>query len=184
VNWWYLYTNCCDYGSGTIAVNCRYHVAYWWYAKREIIIRLGRRLCYKGFKVRYYTVSNLVIELVEAQEDRNLRRLEKSLEKVDLLILDELSYLSFTRPQAELLFQVLSERNERGGVIITTNLEFSRWMEIFPDAMLTAALIDRLTHNAHILNMNGQSYRLKERMRKTKLNPENHESNNIGGENE
>lgn len=68
-------------------------------------------------------------------------------------------------------------------MIITTNLEFSRWTEFFPDAMLTAALIDRVTHNAHILNMNGQSYRLKERMRKTKPNLENHKSNNIEGEN-
>src|SRR5690606_19996539 len=82
-----------------------------------------------------------------------------------LLILDELSYLSFTRNQAELLFHVLSERNERGSVIITTNLEFSRWTEIFPDTMLTAALVDRLTHRAHILDMNVPSYRLEQRLK-------------------
>ena len=92
--------------------------------------------------------------------------INKSIAKLDLLILDELSYLSFTRNQAELLFHVLSERNERGSVIITTNLEFSRWTEIFPDTMLTAALVDRLTHRAHILDMNGPSYRLEQRLKK------------------
>jgi DNA replication protein DnaC len=86
--------------------------------------------------------------------------------KIDLLILDELSYLTFTKPQAELLFHQLSVRNERGSVAITTNLEFSRWGEFFPDSMLTAALVDRLTHHAHILNMNGTSFRLKQRMPK------------------
>ena len=96
---------------------------------------------------------------------KNLLKLQKSIAKLDLLILDELSYLSFTRNQAELLFHVLSERNERGSVIITTNLEFSRWTEIFPDTMLTAALVDRLTHRAHILDMNVPSYRLEQRLK-------------------
>ena len=75
--------------------------------------------------------------------------------------------MSFTRHQAELTFQVVSERNERGSIIITTNLEFSRWSEMFPDSMLAAALVDRLTHSAHILNMNGQSYRLRQRLTKS-----------------
>nr|WP_278280533.1 ATP-binding protein [Thermosyntropha lipolytica] len=81
-------------------------------------------------------------------------------------MLDELLYLSFNRAQAELLFHVLSELNERGSVIITTNLEFSRWTEISPDTMLTAALIDRLTHRAYILDMNRTSYRLEQRLKK------------------
>jgi len=149
--------------------------------KTHLAIGLGRRLCSQGFKVRYDTAGSLATELVEAQEDRTLRQLEKTLLKVDLLILDELSYVSFTRSQGELLFQVLSERNERGSVIITTNLEFSRWTEMFPDAMMTAALIDRLTHNAHILNMNGESYRLKERMGKKGFIMENSNSE-TGGE--
>ncbi len=80
--------------------------------------------------------------------------------------MDELSYLTFSKSQSELLFHLLSIRNERGSVIITTNLEFSRWGELFPDSMLTAALIDRLTHHAHILNMNGESYRFKQRLSK------------------
>ena len=148
--------------------------------KTHLAIGLGRRLVSQGFNVRYYTAARLASELVEAEQERNLTRLVKSLEKLDLLILDELSYLSFTRHQAELMFQVVSERNERGSIIITTNLEFSRWSEMFPDSMLTAALVDRLTHSAHILNMNGQSYRLRQRLRKSGL-----ESNsNAGGGND
>jgi len=108
----------------------------------------------------------LVTELVEARDDHRLSRLEQKLEKVDLLIVDELSYLTFSKSQSELLFHVLSIRNERGSVIITTNLEFSRWGELFPNSMLTAALIDRLTHHAHILNMNAESYRFKQRLSK------------------
>lgn len=128
--------------------------------KTHLAIGLGRRLCRVGLKVRFYTAAQLVEELSEAQERRNLSRLQVQLFKLDVLILDELSYLTFSKTHAELLFHVLSGRNERGSVIITTNLEFSRWDELFPDTMLTAALIDRLTHRGHILNMNGDSYRL------------------------
>ena len=152
--------------------------------KTHLAIGLGRRLCNQGFKVRYVTASSLATELVEAQEDRTLRQLEKILLKVDLLILDELSYVSFTRAQAELLFQVLSERNERGSVIITTNLEFSRWTEMFPDTMMTAALVDRLTHHAHILNMNGESYRLKDKIKKKGSILENTDSKTGGEKNQ
>lgn len=132
--------------------------------KTHLAIGLGRRLCKEGFSVRFYTAANLVTELSEAQEFHRLTRLEQALSKVDLLIVDELSYLTFSKPHAELLFHILSNRNERGSVIITTNLEFSRWSELFPNEMLTAALIDRLTHRAHILNMNAESYRLKQRL--------------------
>jgi DNA replication protein DnaC len=104
----------------------------------------------------------LATELVEARENHTLARLQRQLAKTDLLILDDLSYLSFSKQQSELLFQVISERTERASLIISTNLEFSRWVEFFGDPMLTAALVDRVTHRAHILNMNGDSYRLKE----------------------
>jgi DNA replication protein DnaC len=131
--------------------------------KTHLMIGLGIRLCKQKYRVRFYTAASLATELAEAQADQRLTRFEQSLEKIDLLILDELSYLTFTKPQAELLFHQLSVRNERGSVAITTNLEFSRWGEFFPDSMLTAALVDRLTHHAHILNMNGTSFRLKQR---------------------
>jgi DNA replication protein DnaC len=136
--------------------------------KTMLAIGLGIRLCQLKYRVRYYTAANLANDLSEAQANHRLSRFEQSLEKVDLLILDELSYLTFTKPQAELLFHQLSVRNERRSVIITTNLEFSRWEEFFPDTMLTAALIDRLTHHAHILAMNGTSFRLKQRLQKAK----------------
>jgi len=132
--------------------------------KTHLAIGLGRRLCKEGFSVRFYTAANLVTELSEAQEFHRLTKVEKNLSKVDLLIVDELSYLTFSKAHAELLFHVLSNRNERGSVIITTNLEFSRWGELFPNEMLTAALIDRLTHHAYILDMNSESYRLKQRL--------------------
>jgi len=134
--------------------------------KTHLAIGLGIRLCKQKYKVLFYTAVNLVTELVEARDDHRLSRLEQKLEKVDLLIVDELSYLTFSKSQSELLFHVLSIRNERGSVIITTNLEFSRWGELFPNSMLTAALIDRLTHHAHILNMNAESYRFKQRLNK------------------
>ncbi|AQS58057.1 IS21-like element helper ATPase IstB [Desulforamulus ferrireducens] len=132
--------------------------------KTHLAIGLGRRLCKQGLSVRFYTAANLVTELSEAQEFHRLTKLEKALSKVDLLIVDELSYLTFSKAHAELLFHVLSNRNERGSVLITTNLEFSRWGELFPNEMLTAALIDRLTHHAYILDMNAESYRLKQRI--------------------
>ena len=142
--------------------------------KTHLAIGLGRRLCREGFKVRFYTAAGLVEELSEARENRRLSRLHAQLLKLDVLILDELSYLTFSKAQAELLFHVLSDRNERGSVIITTNLEFSRWNELFPDTMFTGALVDRLTHHGHILNMNGDSYRLASRLQEEKdktINP-------------
>lgn len=141
--------------------------------KTHLCIGLGRRLCRQGHQVRFYTAANLVTELTEAQNDGRLSRVHRALSRVNLLIVDELSYMTFTRSTAELLFHVLADRNERGSVIISTNLEFSRWGEFFPDEMLAAALVDRLTHNAHILNMNAQSYRLQQRLKKADVAVEN-----------
>lgn len=140
--------------------------------KTHLSIGLGRRLCRQGYKVRFYTAANLVTELSEAQQDLKLTRLQRLLRKLDLLIVDEMSYLTFSKPHAELLFHVLSDRNERGSVMLTTNLEFSRWGEMLPNEMLTAALIDRLTHRSHILNMNAASYRLKQSVKKVKKEDE------------
>jgi len=130
--------------------------------KTHLSIALGILACNDGYRVRFYSAPALANELVEAQENHSLSRVQRQLSKVDLLILDDLSYLSFSRQQSELLFQVISERAERASLIISTNLEFSKWVQFFGDPMLTAALVDRVTHRAHILNMNGESYRLKE----------------------
>lgn len=138
--------------------------------KTHLSIALGILACNDGFRVRFYSAPALANELVEAQENHSLSRLQRQLCKVDLLILDDLSYLSFSRQQSELLFQVISERSERASLIISTNLEFSKWVQFFGEPMLTAALVDRVTHRAHILNMNGESYRLKEgRARQVKV---------------
>jgi DNA replication protein DnaC len=124
--------------------------------------RATTQLAHEGFRVRFYSAPVLAGELVEAQESHSLIRLQKQLSKIDLLILDDLSYLSFSKRQSELLFQVISDRSELASLIISTNLEFSKWVDFFGDPMLTAALVDRVTHRAHILNMNGDSYRLRE----------------------
>lgn len=121
------------------------------------------KACIHGYSVRFFSAAGLVTRLSEAQSERRLVRQLKELARVNLLIVDELSYVSFPRHGAELLFQVVSERSERGSVIINTNLDFSRWEEIFGDHMLAAALVDRITFKSHILNMNADSYRLKQR---------------------
>jgi DNA replication protein DnaC len=128
-------------------------------AKYEPIMRHATE---DGMGYEDFLCELLANEVAEAQEYHRLSKIEKQLAKIDLLILDELPYLSFNKHHSELLFQVLSERSERASVMITTNLEFSRWVEFFQDTMLTAALVDRLTFRAHILNMNGTSYRFKQ----------------------
>lgn len=129
--------------------------------KTHLSIALGLKACHAGYNVKFYTASNLVNELSEALHMKKLSKFEKSLAKVDLLILDELSYLTFNRHQSELLFQVISERSERGSVIVTTNLEFSSWTDLFENELLVTAMIDRLTFKSHILDMNvDDSYRL------------------------
>lgn len=138
--------------------------------KTHLAIALGVRACAKGFRVKFTTASLLASELVEAQQQGRLLKLMRQISKTDLLILDELSYLTLSNQQAELVFQALGDRTERASVIITTNLEFSRWTEVFGDSMMTAALVDRLTHKSYILDMNGDSYRLRQRRREVEYN--------------
>jgi DNA replication protein DnaC len=128
--------------------------------KSHLSIALGLRACQQGFRVRFTTAATLATMLVEARESRELLKLERQLQKADLLILDEMSYLSFNRHQSELLFKVISDRAEQRSVIISSNLEFSRWTELFENPTLTVALVDRLTFRSHILNMNNPSYRM------------------------
>ena len=132
--------------------------------KTHLAIALGMKACQAGFHVKFCTAMNLVTELSEALQERRLSKVEKNLKKADLLIIDELSYLTFNRTQSELLFQVITERSERASVIITTNLEVSGWIQLFENEMMLAALVDRVTFHAHILNINTAygdvSYRL------------------------
>ena len=116
------------------------------------------------------TAAALVHELMEARDERRLRALQNQLARVDLLIVDELGYVPFTAVGAELLFEVFSRRYERGATLVTSNLPFDEWTSVFGSERLTGALLDRLTHHVHILEMNGESYRLatsKKRARKS-----------------
>ncbi len=130
--------------------------------KTHISIGLGIEACNKGYKVFFTTIASLINELKESRSEKKLYTFEKRFEKYDLIIADELGYISFDKEGSELLFTFLSLRAERKSTIITTNLSFDRWNEIFNDAVLTAALIDRLTHKSYVINMNGDSYRIKE----------------------
>lgn len=130
--------------------------------KTHMSIGLGIDACNMGYKVYFTTVASLINELKESRSDKKLYTFEKRFEKYDLIIADELGYISFDKEGSELLFTFLSLRAERKSTIITTNLSFDRWNEIFNDAVLTAALIDRLTHKSYVINMNGNSYRIKE----------------------
>jgi DNA replication protein DnaC len=136
--------------------------------KTHCAIALGLAACRQGKRVRFTTAAGLINELVEAQAQLRLSRVEASLLKLDLLVIDEVGFVPFSKVGAELLFGVLSERYERGSVLITTNLDFASWQDIFGDARLTAALLDRLTHRAHIIEFQGDSYRFKESLRRNK----------------
>ena len=130
--------------------------------KTHIATGLGLKACLQGYKVYFTTVHGLLTQLRESHAQRTLRQMELRFEKYDLVICDEFGYISFDKQGAELLFNHLSLRAGRKSTIITTNLNFDRWEEIFGDAVLTAALVDRLTQKPHLVNMNGEPYRLRE----------------------
>jgi DNA replication protein DnaC len=134
--------------------------------KSHIATALGVAACYQGKRVRFYTAAGLINELLEAQAQLRSGKLEASLARYDLIILDELGFVPFSKEGAEALFTFCSSRYERGSLAITTNLDFVRWKEIFGDEALTGALLDRLTHRCHILEMNGESYRFKESLKR------------------
>ncbi len=134
--------------------------------KTHLASALGFAACMQGRKVRFFTVKALVTHLVEMSEQRQLERTLRQLERQDLLVLDELGYVPFTKTGSELLFEVISRAYERLSVVVTTNLPFESWVEIFGSERLTGALLDRLTHRVHILEANGSSYRLRESKRR------------------
>ena len=130
--------------------------------KTHVALGLGLAACQKGLKVRFITAASLVHELIEAVDERRLQRFQKQLTSQNLLIIDELGFVPLSKTGAELLFEVISQCYERGSIIITSNLPFDEWTEIFGSGRLTGALLDRLTHHVHILEMNGDSFRLKQ----------------------
>jgi DNA replication protein DnaC len=155
--WVEEHTNCCLIGNaGT--------------GKTHLAIALGLAMCRLGRRVRFVTAAGLVTQLEEAQQQHRLERVLSQLDRFDLLVIDELGYLSFSRTGAELLFQVFADRYERRSVLVTSNLAFGEWGSVFQGDRMTAALLDRLTHRCEIFEMNGESYRFRESMtsKKTK----------------
>jgi DNA replication protein DnaC len=134
--------------------------------KSHLATALGLEACRQGIRTRFVTGAGLVNELIEARNERAVSRIIQKMSRFGLLILDELGYVPFSREGSQLLFQLLAERYERASVIITTNLGFADWTQLFGDPTLTAALLDRLTHKAHIVMCDWESYRLKESLKK------------------
>jgi DNA replication protein DnaC len=136
--------------------------------KTHVATALGHAACAQGKHVRFHTVTQLVTQLLEARDNRQLERLHKRLARYHLLILDEFGYVPFSKNGAELLFEVLSRAYERQSIILTTNLPFENWTEVLGNERLTGALLDRLTHRVHIIEANGESYRLKSAKKRTR----------------
>ena len=134
--------------------------------KTHLATSLGIEACGRGKRVRFWRATELITQLMEAREDRVLGRMKKQLAKLDLLVLDELGYVPASKLGAELLFDVISVAYERTSLIVTTNLPFERWVEVLGCERLTGAALDRLTHRCHIIECNGESYRLKDAKRR------------------
>ena len=129
--------------------------------KTHVALGLGLAACQRGMSVGFTTAASLVHELMEARDERRLLNLQRQFSRLNLLIIDEQGFVPLSPTGAELLFEVFSQRYERGTILVTTNLPFDEWTAVFGSERLTGALLDRLTHHVHILEMNGDSYRLK-----------------------
>ena len=135
---------------------------FFYKGKTHVAVGLGLKACLEGYKVWFTTVPLLVNRMKECRSQQTLRAFQNRFEKYDLVIADEMGYISFDKEGSELLFTDLSLRAGSKSTTITTNLSFERWGEIFQDPVMTAAMIDRLTHQSYLVNMNGNSYRMKE----------------------
>ena len=140
--------------------------------KTHACLALGLAACQRGLSVAFTTAAGLVHQLMEARDEKRLLRLQAQLSAVKLLIVDELGYVPLSQTGAELLFEVFSQRHERGSTIVTSNLPFDEWTGVFGNQRLTGALLDRLTHHVHILEMNGESYRLKQSRARRRKQPQ------------
>jgi DNA replication protein DnaC len=133
--------------------------------KSHIAIGLGIKACNAGYKTFFTTTTALINRLKESRSNKTLQVLERQFMNYDLIVLDEVGYISFDKEGSELLFSHLSLRAERKSTIITTNLKFNKWHEIFKDPLMTTAMVDRLTHRSFIIDMDGDSYRLYETLK-------------------
>ena len=130
--------------------------------KTALAVACGTAACAEGMRVSFASVPNLVTEIKEAMSLNELTRYKRNFERYDLVILDDLGYCSFSKECGEVLFNLLSNRNQKGSMVITTNLTFDRWNEVFNDEVLTGAVVDRIGHRAHVVNMTGDSFRVIE----------------------
>ena len=130
--------------------------------KTHLACAMAFAACAQGRKVRFHTVTGLVTELMECREEKRLQRLRKQIQRLNLLVLDELGYVPFSKSGAQLLFEVVGRAYEQQSLMVTTNLPFEQWTEVFGSERLTGALLDRLTHRCHIIKANGESYRLRQ----------------------
>ena len=136
--------------------------------KTHLATALGLSACAQGKRVRFWGATALVTHLLEMREQHELKRFFTQVEKHDLIILDELGYVPFSKAGAELLFDIVSRAYERLSLIVTTNLPFEQWTEVMGSERLTGAMLDRLTHRVHIIEANGESYRLKDARKRRK----------------
>lgn len=136
--------------------------------KTHLATALAFSACQQGRKVRFYSATGMVTTLLERREERQLERFNRQLERLELIVLDELGYIPFSKAGAELLFEIISRAYERTSLILTSNLPFENWTEVLGSQRLTGALLDRLTHRIHIIEANGDSYRLKESKRRAR----------------
>ena len=136
--------------------------------KTHLAIALGTLACEKGIPVKFFTASELVVRLSEAFKSGNLEKMMKSILKAELLIIDEWGYVPIDKQGAQLLFRIISDSYERRSLIITTNLEFSRWGALFTDDQMAAAMIDRLAHHGYLVLFEGESYRMKNALMRQK----------------
>lgn len=144
--------------------------------KTHLAIAAGVVACQKGYKTRFYTVTELVLKLSDARKNGTLERLRNELNNLDLLILDEWGYVPVDRDGSQLLFRVISDSYESKSLILTTNIEFSKWGGIFTDDQMAAAMIDRLVHHGHLILFEGKSYRMEHAlMRQTAKQPKDKE---------
>lgn len=131
--------------------------------KSHCLVALGIAACTRGFKVRFTTAAELLMTLIDAKRSGLLERKFRLLDRIDLLLIDELGYIPFEREQTDLLFNVISRRYERASIALTTNLAFEQWTQVFPDAMTATAVVDRLIHHGTVLQFAGESHRLRVR---------------------
>jgi len=136
--------------------------------KTHLSIALGLEACKKGYSVLFFTAAHLVNLLLEARSEQRLIKLQQRMSKIQLLIVDELGYIPFSKDASELLFQLFADRYEKKSMIITSNLEISKWTQFLGDPTMTSALLDRLTHHAEIFTLNGESFRFKQRKEENK----------------